>query len=422
MPGPEAIVREVLTELASAYRREDVTDPRWIAELLAPRLAGRASLDEPVVRAAIAATDTTVLRALQPGTSPGAAVDDLTGQLLGLGHGAPVARAAAEAWVLALVPGAVLPPTPPPGPAVLVAEPPDVFADTPAEAPPVGATAPSFLPPPVAPPRPPAAPPRPPTAFGPDPRPMPVAGLIGGPLEHPGPTGWPAAAKRTAAILAVLALVGAAFAAVGWWRDPSKERASSAEERVTALQQKLDSTTQTLTGTQGSLTERTKQLEDAKAQIGRLSTLTRAQLNGAVFPEQFTMTGKVAPGSCSLTGDACNVSAALRSVKVGCGATPCDCTAGKCTVTSELWRTASAVTFDPATNLFVARGLLDGDVFRCAGVAQPTNYEFRFRVTKVTFADGAWRVSGVDAELAQASSAGSECLAGNRTYMLGSQF
>ena len=68
---------------------------------------------------------------------------------------------------------------------------------------------------------------------------------------------------------------------------------------------------------------------------------------------------------------------------------------------------------------FTAKGLLDGDVFRCAGVAQPTNFEFRFRVSKVTYDQAAWKVSGIDAELAESSAAAAECLAGNRTYALG---
>jgi hypothetical protein len=109
----------------------------------------------------------------------------------------------------------------------------------------------------------------------------------------------------------------------------------------------------------------------------------------------------------------------VRNVKVACGATPCDCTSGKCSVTSELWKNPATVAYDPATNLFTAKGLLDGDVFRCAGVAQPTNFELRFKVAKVTFGNGAWKVSGVDAELAESSAAGGDCLAGNRTYVLG---
>jgi len=263
------------------------------------------------------------------------------------------------------------------------------------------------------------APPPPPDPR-PDPRPQPVAGVIGGgPLaEQPGRRRR-GSAKVVAALFAVLALAAGAIAFVGWNRDPSKDRAASAESEVGRLTDQLGAADKALATANATIAERDSQVAAAKDQIAKMSTLSRAQYNGAQFPEQFTMTGKVAPGSCSLTGDACNVTATVRSIKIACAGKPCDCTSGNCTVTSELWKTASPVKYDAATGLFTAKGLLDGDVFRCGGVAQPTSYEFRFRIAKVTYGDAVWKVSGVDAELAEASSAGAECLAGNRTYALG---
>jgi hypothetical protein len=237
--------------------------------------------------------------------------------------------------------------------------------------------------------------------------------------------GWPRAARSVAAVLALLAVVLGVLAIVGWTRDPSKTRASSAESEVTELGNELASAKQATAdanaataAAKATIAERDAQLAAAKDQMAKMSPVTRAQLNGARFPDTFAMSGKVAAGSCSLTGEACNVTATVRSIKLTCATKPCDCTTGSCSVTSELWRAAAPVTFDASTNLFTAKGLLDGDVFRCAGVAQPTNFEFRFRVSKVAFDEGAWKVSGIDAELAESSSAVAECLAGNRTYAL----
>lgn len=415
------IVRAALAELAGAYRRDLVTDPRWIGELLAPRLSGRLAPDHPVVRAVVAATETPVLRNLDPAAPPATTTALLHHELRKLGHTDEASSLAAGAWVSILLPPAEAPvPAAPPVTAPMTVP---VAADDDADRTPVApvVAAPT---PPAPPPGPPPAPrgPRPaaapPPFVAPQPRPMPVAGRIGGD-EAPAPRGWPPAARRALAALALVAVVAAGLAVVGWLRDPSKDRASAAEQNAAGLENELTTVKASLADAQKNLTERTKQLDDTKALAERTGTVTRAQLNGAVFPDQFTMTGKVAPGSCSLTGEACNVAAAVRAIKVTCATKPCDCTTGKCSVTSELWKSAAAVAFDPATNLFVAKGTLDGDVFRCAGVPQPTVFEFRFRVAKVTYGEGAWRVTGVDAELSQASAAAGECLAGARTYALG---
>jgi hypothetical protein len=252
-----------------------------------------------------------------------------------------------------------------------------------------------------------------------------VAGVIGSPIEHHAHDGWPSRAKFVVGLLAALALIVGAVAFVGWTRDPSKTRASSAESTAAQLTNDLATAKQATAdanaanaAAKSTIGERDSQLAAAKDQITKMSSISRSQLNGARFPDQFTMTGKVAAGSCSLTGEACNVPATVRSIKVTCATAPCDCTTGSCTVTSELWKSAAPITFDAATNLFTAKGRLDGDVFRCAGVAQPTNFEFRFRVAKITFDQTVWKVSGLDAELAESSSAVAECLAGNRTYAL----
>ncbi len=420
MSGPDETVREALVELLARHPRDVVTDPNRIGALLREHLRTGAPVDDVLLDAIVLATHTPVFRQMRDDARADTTGAQLTTELRKLGVAERVVAGAAATWTGALLPAATAPAPPRHEVVATRPGPPPTFAPRP----PLPRVQPA--PPPRAetratllgePPAPEPATPRP------EPRPQPVAGIIGG--GYP-PTNRPrrssGVAKLLVAVLAVLAVAAGAFAFVGWNRDPSKTRAAEAETSVASLSDDLQAAQKAaekaVDDAKATIAERDARLTAANAQIERLSTLTRAQYNSAAFPEQFTLTGKVAPGSCSLTGDACNVTAALRAIKLTCSTKPCDCTAGSCTVTSELWKAPAAVKYDPVSALFTAKGLLDGDVFRCGGVAQPTTYEFRFRVSKVTYSDGAWKASGVDAEQAQASASGSECLAGNRTYAL----
>ena len=423
MSGPDETVRDALAELLARHPRAVVTDPNRIGALLREHLRTGAPVDDVLLDAIVLATHTPVLRQLRDDARADTTEAQLATELRKLGVTERVVAGAAAAWVGALLPvGAV--PAPPRHQVVAPRPgPPPTFAPRPPLprvqltplrvegratllGEPLGDPLAPVLAPEPAPPR-------------PEPRPQPVAGIIGGgypPMTRPRRSSG--VARLLIAVLAVLAVAAGALAFVGWNRDPSKTRATDAETSVASLRDDLRAAEKAVGDAKATITERDARLTAANAQIDKLSTLTRAQYNSAAFPEQFTMTGKVAPGSCSLTGDACNVSAALRAIKLTCSTKPCDCTTGSCTVTSELWKAPATVKYDPASALFTAKGLLDGDVFRCGGVAQPTTYDFRFRVSKVTYRDGSWKASGIDAELAEASASGSECLAGNRTYAL----
>ena len=416
MSGPDETVREALAELLARHPREVVTDPNRIGALLREHLRTGAPVDDVLLDAIVLATHTPVLRQMRDDARADTTEAQLATELRKLGVTERVVAGAAAAWVGALLPAATAPA--PPRMQVVAPRPgpPPAFAPRPPlprvqlTPPPRAEVRATLLGEPAAPG---------PATLRPEPRPQPVAGIIGGgnpPLHRPRRSSG--MTKLLVAVLAVLAVAAGALAFVGWNRDPSKTRAADAETTVASLSDDLRAAEKAVGDAKATIAERDARLNAANAQIEKLSTLTRAQYNSAAFPEQFAMTGKVAPGSCSLTGDACNVTAALRAIKLTCSAKPCDCTTGTCTVTSELWKAPAAVKYDPASALFTAKGLLDGDVFRCGGVAQPTTYDFRFRVSKITYGDGAWRASGVDAELAEASASGSECLAGNRTYAL----
>jgi hypothetical protein len=218
-------------------------------------------------------------------------------------------------------------------------------------------------------------------------------------------------------LLGALALIAAVAAVLGWSRDPSKDRAVSAETQVQELEASLAKSDESLATTEAELGRRTTELTAAKAQLAATGSIVRAQFAGASLPQKFSLTGGVAPGSCTLTGEACTVATTVRNITLSCTGATCECAAGSCTVTSDLWKTAAPVAYDAATGLYTAKGNLDADLFRCAGVPQPTTFELRFRVTKITWSSTTWVANGLEAELAQASSA-SDCLAGNRTYAL----
>ena len=413
MSGPDATVRDALTELLARHPYAVVTDPNRIGALLRDRLREGPPVDQAIVEAVVIAMQTPVIRNLQNDARAEATDAQLSTELRRLGVPERVAADAARALVWALLPDAAMPAGPH---HEIVPARPAPPRSSPPPAPPAPPPLPRFAPtaPAMADQTRSAAPP---TVRGP--RGQVVAGIIGGHQPSPPSHRTSGMARILIGLLAVVAVAASVLAFAGWTRDPSKSRATDAEATAATLTDTLSTTEQSLADAKSTVAERDAQLAASKAQITAMSSLTRAQYNSAQFPDQFTLTGRVAPGSCSLTGEACTVAATLRAVKLTCSTKPCDCTAVACTVTSELWKAASAVKYDPATNLFTAKGLLDGDVFRCAGIAQPTTYEFRFRVAKITFADGAWKASGIDAELAEASSAGGECLAGNRTYALG---
>ena len=419
MAGPDDILCEALTELLVDHPRAVVTDPLNVRSLLAEHLSDQTPVDAAVLDAVVLAARTPVLRHLRDDARADITGAQLATELRKLGVSEKVANQASRAWMGALITdtplvhaGRVVEPVPTaPSRIRVVALPEPPTRPAPRDA--GAAPAPS---PTVASPHPGANTPVPHIA-----EPVAVAGFIGGGARVQKPRrGWPRSARLITALLLIAGLAAGAAAYVGWTRDPSKTRANTAEAQVAELQANLGSSGSELTGAKAAIKDRDAQIASAKDQLAKMSTMARSQFTSARLPEQFTMSGKVAPGSCTLTGEACNVTPTLRSVKVACTTKPCDCTTPGCTVTSELWKTASTMSYDAATGLYTAKGALDGDVFRCGGVAQPTAYEFRFRVAKVNFDENVWKATGVDAELAETSSASPDCLAGTRTYALSS--
>ncbi len=419
MSGPDDILCKALTELLADHPRTVVTDPLSVRSLLADHLRDQGPVDASVLDAVVLAARTPVLRHLREDARADTTGAQLATELRKLGVSENVANQAARAWMGALITdtplvhaGRVAVPVPTAPSRVRVVPLPDPPArPAPREAGPGPAPSPS-----AEETRPRVNAPAPPVA-----KPAKVAGVIGGGGgARAQRRRWPRSARLITAVLLLAALAAGAAAYVGWARDPSKTRANTAEAQVAELQGNLGSSGSELTSAKAAIKDRDAQIASAKDQLAKMSTMARAQFTSARLPEQFTMTGKVAPGSCTLTGDACTVTPTLRSVKVACATKPCDCTTPGCTVTSELWKTASTISYDAATGLYTAKGSLDGDVFRCGGVAQPTAYEFRFRVAKVNFDENAWKATAIEAELAETSSSSPDCLSGTRTYALNS--
>jgi hypothetical protein len=393
MAGTDDTVRDALARLLAEHPRAAVLDPAALPGLLQPVLTGPGPADDELVHAAVLAVRTPALRALVERV-PGASRDALVRDLRTLGVDFGLAERATAVWTGALGTTAPAPPALPEG-AVPTSMP---AGDAPRP------TARSLTPP--------APPPRTDPAPAPTGRPARGAGGPDAAGHQPVRRSGPAVVA-----LGVLALVAVVAAVLGWARDPSKDRAAAAEARAAAATT-LQATRDELGSTQALLTQRTGELNAAREQITKIGTVALTQVSGARLPQRFALTGKVAPGSCSLTGEACNVTTTVRNVTLSCTGASCDCTTGSCTVTSDLWKTPAPLAFAAGTGLYTASGNLDGDLFRCGGVPQPTTYQLRLRATRATWTDGAWVASGLEAELAQAS-ASAECLAGNRTYALG---
>jgi hypothetical protein len=423
MAGSDDTVRDALARLLAEHPRATVLDPAALPGLLQPVLTGPAPADDDLVHAAVLAVRTPALRALVERV-PGASRDALVRDLRTLGVEFPLAERTTAVWTGALrtaeptrpvpaapaagTPGLAVAPTGPGTPVPPAPVPPAPAAGAPRPAAPAepvaAATARSLTPP--APPRPTGG------ARAGELATRPAADRDGATHRQPGHR------SRAVVVLAMVTLVAVAVAVLGWIRDPSRDRAVAAETRSAAAETTLQATRDELSATQALVTQRTGELNAAREQITRIGTVALTQVTGARLPQKFALTGKVAPGSCSLTGDACNVTTTVRNVTLSCTGASCDCTNGSCTVTSDLWKTPAPLAFNPGTALYTASGSLDADLFRCAGVPQPTTYQLRLRVTRATWGDGAWVASGLEAELAQASAA-SDCLAGNRTYALG---
>lgn len=377
------LVRDALVHLLRDQPRPVALDPPDLLARLQAHVGSELTAEHPLLRATALATRTGALRGLTS-APPTASAADVAGALRTLGVPDEAAADAARLWAEALEQAG-------PGAATSAAAAAVTIVDQP-------------LAPPAAPPAPAVLPATTST--------MPTTPTV---------AGRPDTGKRSvgvpALVLAVVALAAIVAAVLGWSRDPSKERAADAENRASELTATLDRTRTSLTTAEASLAQRTAELATAKEQATQMGTLTRAQFAGAPLPQRFALTGRVTPGSCTLTGEACNVSTTVRNIALSCTGATCDCTNGSCTITSDLWKTAVPVAYDAATGLYTSKGNLDADLFRCGGVPQPTSFEFRFRVTRLAWNGSAWLASGIEAELAQASSA-TDCLAGNRTYAL----
>jgi hypothetical protein len=415
MAGSDDIVRVTLARLLDEHPRATVLDPAELPGLLQPALTGAATAGDDLVRAAVHAVRTPALRALVERV-PGASREALVRDLRTIGVAFPVAERVAAVWTGALA-AAAAPPAAAATPAAAAA--PAAAAPGTATPPPPAAGAPR----PATPPEPVTAtsarsltPPAPPAPATVEPRTTAPVDLTA--ANRRAATPEPSPPGRAVVVLAVVALVAVAAAVAGWARDPSKERAATSETGESA-EATLQAARDDLRSAQTRLTQRTGELDAAREQLAKVGTVALTQVTGARLPHSFALTGKVAPGSCSLTGEACNVTTTVRNLTLSCTGTSCDCITGSCTVTSDLWKTPASLAFDAATTLYTARGNLDADVFRCGGVPQPTTYELRLRVTRATWSDGAWVASGLEAELAQASAPAAACLAGNRTYALG---
>lgn len=241
--------------------------------------------------------------------------------------------------------------------------------------------------------------------------------VVTGPLAAPPTHATAGRSHAVPVVLGIIAVAAIAAAVLGWTRDPSKNRAVQAEAHAGELDTSLRTTSDELAATKAALAQRTGELTAANAQITKMATVSAAQVQGARLPKTFALTGGVAPGSCSLTGEACNVTTTVRNLTLSCAETHCDCTNGSCTITSDLWKTPVPLAYDAGAGRYSASGNLDADLFRCAGVPQPTTFELRLRATAATWNAETWVASALGAELAQASQA-TDCLAGNRTYAL----